>query len=120
MKKKDLIQKTFKKSSKFLKLTTHQNSLLFISSKKNFKLKDRQISAAHKIIVRTSKNKRVKLLSFMKYWNTSRTLGSKMGSGKGKPKMQLVKIKKYQNLINLNSLTKNSKREKSLDQFLRF
>ena len=108
MKTKNLIKKTFKKSSKFLKLKSYKNLTHSILSQKNFRLTAKQILAIDQKIVRSFKNQKIESLVFAHLWVTSRALGSKMGSGKGKPKHQIMKIRKYQHLLRLKNTNKKN------------
>jgi len=98
-----MIIKNFKKSSKFLKLNNNLNQSFLLMSRNNFRLNEKQkVSVKNKLIRNFKSNKPIFLFNENKTL-TSKSLNSKLGSGKGKIKEKISTLRKYQFLLNCSN-----------------
>ena len=114
MKKINVNQRTFKKSPKFLKLEEKDNfanrkvrqfykscdrNFFLLESEKHVILRDTQFLALKNRISKKFKQTKIYPLFLLNKSFTVRSLGSKLGSGKGKLARKVSIIRKYQKIF---------------------
>lgn len=119
MKKQIVQSKNFKRSHKFLKAKTNISEDS-ISSKKNLVLKEKQFSAVTHKLIRNFKSEKFNSLVKMNKNLTKKSLGSKLGSGKGKFLTRTSMVRKYQSLITFKSKSRANKIGVILSKFTNF
>jgi len=117
VKKKDLVIKTFKKSSKFVKPKTNANLEKALVSSSNIRLKENQLNAIQRHLLRYYKPFRATNLFLLNKTLCSKALGTKLGSGKGKIKSKLSCIRKHQVLFTFSRSFKLNTINKTLSSF---
>ena len=98
--------KSFKKASKFLKANVNLAPKTCAISRKNVNLSQNQILAFTHKLVRQFKSEEFSLLTRTNKNFSKKSLGSKLGSGKGKFSRSSTKIRKFQTLIQFKSAGK--------------
>jgi ribosomal protein L16/L10AE len=118
MKNRNETYKTFKKSSKFIKLKTNLGNTPRLVSKKNYRVTENQINAIKQKLIRSFKFNKVNTLLNLNKNLTAKSLGSKLGSGKGKIKGKISLVKKFQPILIFASYKKIDFAHTALSKFI--
>jgi len=113
----NLLIRNFKRTPKFLKLNNNLSCEHSISAKKNLKLSEKHLNAINQKLMRNFKQEKKQTLFMMNKNLTKKSLGSKLGCGKGKFSMRVSMIRKHQILFFFNSKNKVVAIKKTLSKF---
>jgi ribosomal protein L16/L10AE len=109
--------KSFKKTSKFLRAKANLTLETVIASQKNVNLSQNQLLALTHKLIRQFKSEKFSVLTRVNKNSSKKSLGSKLGSGKGKFSGSATKVRKFQNLLQFRSSHKLAKITTSLSKF---
>lgn len=112
-----LLAKNFKRAPKFLKLNNNVSLNHSLIAKRNSKLSEKHLNAINQKLIRNFKQEKKQTLFVMNKNLTKKSLGSKLGCGKGKFSMKVSMIRKYQTLFFFTSSKKVKLIKRTISKF---